>query len=899
MLRNIVEKDPFLYCQPEKLFVEELKKPVHQVKPAYFNSRKAEKGEANVNGAFLASEFSDELLDTSYADFGSFLKVYEIGGDKYPIITRKGKTSVFEEYIITVTEKETVITAEDTEGIRRGLVFIEDEMRRREGAFLPIGEIKRTPHIKSRITHCFFAPINRPPNNGEELGDDIDYYPEEYLNRLVHDGSNGVWVYTKFSDLLPSGIIAEYGQDSERKIKKLNKTIEKCRRYGIKVFIMAIEPVGLRGELAIKYKDIGGAVATDGGRCFCTSSKRGAEYIYEAYKTLFEKCPDLGGVIALTTGEMITNCSSAYGDIKKGIFTCPNCRDKRAGEILADAVEAMKKGVRASKPDAEFISWTYGHRSWENEDVEDYARLIPGDSCMLQGFEDAGSSIQLGKERIANDYWLSYIGPSDMFKNTAAFAKKYGKTIYAKTQVCCSHEVASVPYIPVPGNLFDKYKAMHSLGVKGVMQCWYFGNYPSLMNKAAGELAFLSDFSDKKSFLLYLAGIYFGKAKAEKVVTAWEYFEKGYRNCILNIMTSYYGPFHDGPVWLLQLKPKNYPLPRSWQYGDMMNGDRINESLLSGHTLEEAITLAEEMSENWNKGMDYLEGLGETSEETEQESVAKALSLQFESGMNILKFYYLRDKLGNKEGNLKETLLKMENIVHREIEISESLAMVSEKDRRLGYHTEAEGFKYFPEKLYDRAEYLRKLIKTEFAEVFERIEKGLSPLEYYDGVEEGVPRYKIGSGWMSFSDSNAKMRIDEDAESLKIEVMAKKEEGITIAGEFNLFKFNPPIYIDEKGTPFIPVRVWMFFGMTERAREDELKKYKVEVLPSDEEFPGSHFLITLKKKDFDITDKPMKISIHTNVTEYRPASYLRYTEDRTAYLGKYDINPDNFIWLER
>ncbi|MDO5479371.1 MAG: hypothetical protein Q4G23_09455, partial [Clostridia bacterium] len=144
-----------------------------------------------------------------------------------------------------------------------------------------------------------------------------------------------------------------------------------------------------------------------------------------------------------------------------------------------------------------------------------------------------------------------------------------------------------------------------------------------------------------------------------------------------------------------------------------------------------------------------------------------------------------------------------------------------------------------------------------------------------------------------------KMRICEDAENLKIEVMAKKEEGITVAGEFNLFKFNPPIYIDEKGTPFIPVRVWMFFGMTEKAREDELKKYKVEVLPSNEEFPGSHFLVTLKKKDFDITDKPMKISIHTNVTEYRPASYLRYTEDRTAYLGKYDINPDNFIWLER
>ena len=267
--------------------------------------------------------------------------------------------------------------------------------------------------------------------------------------------------------------------------------------------------------------------------------------------------------------------------------------------------------------------------------------------------------------------------------------------------------------------------------------------------------------------------------------------------------------------------------------------------------------------------------------------------------MNILKFYALRDKLGNKEGNLKEILSDMEKIVNREIEISESLAKVSEKDGRLGYHTEAEGFKYYPAKLYDRAEQLRELIKTEFAEVYARIEEGLSPLEYYDGVEEGVPRYKIGSGWMSFSDDNAKMRIDEDAECLKIEVVCKKEEGITIAPEFNLFKFNPPIYIDEKGIPFIPTRVWMFFGMTEKAREEELKKYKVEVLNPEEEFSGTHVLVTIKKKDFNVTDKPMKISLHTNVTEYRPASYLRYTEDKTAYLGKYDINPDNFLWLDR
>ena len=70
--------------------------------------------------------------------------------------------------------------------------------------------------------------------------------------------------------------------------------------------------------------------------------------------------------------------------------------------------------------------------------------------------------------------------------------------MFAKMQVCCSHEIASVPYIPTPGIIFKKFAAAHALGVTGVMECWYFGNYPSLMSKAAGELAFENDFSDEQ-----------------------------------------------------------------------------------------------------------------------------------------------------------------------------------------------------------------------------------------------------------------------------------------------------------------------------------------------------------------------------------------------------------------
>jgi len=86
-----------------------------------------------------------------------------------------------------------------------------------------------------------------------------------------------------------------------------------------------------------------------------------------------------------------------------------------------------------------------------------------------------------------------------------------GKPLYAKMQVCCSHELATVPYIPAPGLVFRKYAGACRYGVEGVLQCWYFGNYPSVMSKAAGELSFLEDFSDEEGYLEYLAGILYGR----------------------------------------------------------------------------------------------------------------------------------------------------------------------------------------------------------------------------------------------------------------------------------------------------------------------------------------------------------------------------------------------------
>jgi hypothetical protein len=130
---------------------------------------------------------------------------------------------------------------------------------------------------------------------------------------------------------------------------------------------------------------------------------------------------------------------------------------------------------------------------------------------------------QLGKVRTVFDYSLAYVGPSKQFAEMTERCARKG----AKLQVGCSHEDASVPFIPVPSNLYEKYRFLHSSDVTAVMQCWYFGNYPGIMNKAAGELSFDDFTDDEDTFLRKLAKPVW-KDDADKVAQVWKKFSDAY-----------------------------------------------------------------------------------------------------------------------------------------------------------------------------------------------------------------------------------------------------------------------------------------------------------------------------------------------------------------------------------
>jgi len=743
-------KEPKQPDEKDWQFVKELQTPLHQ--KIDWKRHKPKNNEAYLGkGVSIKERFKDSLgvLKTAYKDFNRFLDMGSVKRNgPYQIITARIKTRILETYRIVVTSKSCKILANDTEGIRRGLIYIEDEMLRAGGPFLHLGTIERKPVILTRISRCFFGPIKRPPKNRDELLDNVNYYPDEYLNRLAHDGINGLWLTITFKDLCHTSIIPEYGQDAKRRLKKLEEIVKVCARYGIRIYVFCIEPAAFPEESPIlkKHPELGGHRSSDGRVYFCASSKIGREYIEEATYNLFSSVPDLGGLINISVGERATLCPNGSSP-----NNCPRCSKREPWEVLADSLSSMERGIHRASPKAELISWLYVPELntaslWSAKALEMAAAHTPKNVIFQYNFESSGRKKQLGKWQTANDYFLSYIGPGGMFHRCAKAGFENKRRISAKLQVGCSHEVASVPFVPVPGNLYKKYKKMHELGVSSAMQCWYFGNYPSIMTKAAEELSFAPFPESEDEFLLKLARRDWGE-NAVEVVKAWKYFQKGYRNYPLNNIFGYYGPMHDGPVWPLYLEPRDLPLAPTWQICYPPSGDRIGECITYTHTFEEVLTLCNRIKENWIKGVNILQKLKpfykDNPERIKNIGVAEALGIQFQSCLNILNFYALREKLAwDKKINQLAVLDQMKAIVHSELVLDKKLLKLAESDSRLGFHSEAEGYKYFPAKIRWRMKQLEKLLKKEFPAVEKRIKNRLSVFPHYTGEKPQGPVYK-------------------------------------------------------------------------------------------------------------------------------------------------------------
>lgn len=785
-----------LYTHEKMLFINELSAPLKW----QFQQQCGIEGDIVFDGVNIKNDFVGEFPGTALNYLKNIISAKNIPlTGKYDILLEKDESlQLFEEYIIETTEKNTIVRAGSTEGMRRAIYKLSEFFCESEGTSLVKQSIRRHSWVKRRISRCFFTPTYRPPFYVDELTNDIDYYPENYLERLAADGVNGLWLSIYFSDL-ESDIFPGRGKDMEKRFKKLRTVVDRCSKYGIKIYLYCAEPKRFGpGAYAMPMEDAKGHPELLGpeflapGRYFCLSSDTAKKYLRDSAFRIFNSVPGLGGLLNIIFGEDNGSCVTMQMYDRSRKHHCPICKQRHPGELFADAADALYEGMHDANPDAELICWFYAPGIRDDSTLAERLRgcidKFPKHSTIMFNFESGGTEMQLGKPRNVYDYSLAFVGPSDTFRYNAAESARAG----AKLQVCCSHEDAAVPFIPVPDNLCRKYQSLHEYKVETVLQCWYFGNYPGLMNRMAGRLSAWDFQKDEDSIMLEQARPDWGKY-APQAVKAWKLFGEGYREFPANIAFAWYGPLHNSIVWPLHLYPVDQPIAPSWilKHFPEISGDRIGECLIFKHTLQEAVTLIEKMNEAWQKGMTELLPLREIFKDVTARQrdidLAEAIGIQIRSTLNMLKFYAMReDMLYYKNDHLRS----MRDIVLDEIELSRQMIVLCSKDSRLGYHSEAENYLFYPEKLEMRIKLLEQLLED-----FAGFDINADWVDKYTGkVMDGHSHSLKDKEWYNLTDSEIQYRVFRDGDDIVMEV--RNHLGSPVALEIEPCRLWPPLRID-------------------------------------------------------------------------------------------------------
>ena len=568
---------------------------------------------------------------------------------------------------------------------------------------------------KNRISRCPTAPIKRPPDNRDELLEPIDYYTEEFLSQIAGEGVNGLWIPVRFRELARTSYFPEDSL-AERRAARLRSIVAKCARHGVRLWMLVIEPRSLPDgdPFAVAHPDAVGRRVWDGNRVSCLSSPATTNYIWQYTRSIFTRVPGLGGLICIASGERATTCFSMLGPLSQPPVPCDRCARRPPDELYASVAKAMADGMRAANPDAGLMTWFYHpHKLPERAAwVMDCARRVPDGAMLVYNFESGSERVQCGKVRRGGDYWLSVPGPGAPFKAVAAAARSVGSSIGAKIQVSCSHEIATLPYVPVPGLLYRKYKAMRGEGVSSVLQCWFFGGTPGLMNRAAGELS-RSDFSESEDeFLLRLARRDWGD-DAPVAAGLWRTFSDAYSEYPLSNMLQYYGPFHASCAWNLLPCVSMRSLARTWRPDSEPSGDLVGEAL-ADFTLEDALAQAERMCAPLERpgvaeDIARLEARHSGSGARRRDiAVMKAMRNIFVGGRDALAFYLARregifaSRLRGDAARARAEAAKMRSILARAEALTHEMVRLCAEDETIGYHPEAERRQFTPETLTRR-----------------------------------------------------------------------------------------------------------------------------------------------------------------------------------------------------
>lgn len=580
--------------------------------------------------------------------------------------------------------------------------------------------------MKNALPRIWRSPYTDFGHDGPDTHDETvtanAVYTDEVLADIAANGFSAIWVHGLLHHMVPSSVFPEFGANSSLHMDNMRALIERAARHGLRIFIYMQPPRGFdsRDDFWRAHPEVKGAPAPwqtlDNEAttyiAMCTSTPQVKEFLSDSSQTLGRELPNLGGVIMITASEYPSHCYARHnmmGAAAEAAITeplpCPRCVERAPADVVSEILRLVSTGLREHNPDAQVVAWNWSWTFYEADPSPSVIAALPEDVILMLDFERGDTKVILGKERMMDEYSLSFAGPSQRFLRTREIALKRGLPIMTKLQLGTTHELGTVPNLPLIGNLHEKATQMRNLDVRGFMGSWNFGNMNSANSAGFNEFFNAETLLPRDEALRAFAEKYFGPdCKPELARQAWETFADAMNSFPFSIPFIYNGPMNYTLSYQQQPGPlEGVSAGRSWVADP--RGDDLSECLAGVYTVDEAIEGMELVARKWQVGAELLtEALEDAITETAKRETANAWVCYhvWRSSANTLKVYKLRlDWSDNK-------LSEYRAIIADELENVKAALPYVEADDRFGFHSEAHAYLYDAATMKQKIEGLEK-----------------------------------------------------------------------------------------------------------------------------------------------------------------------------------------------
>lgn len=522
-------------------------------------------------------------------------------------------------------------------------------------------------------------------------------YPEEYFAQLVQHGFNAVWLRGILRELSCSTVFPELAGEVARHQDALGVVVERAQAYGVGVLLYLNEPLCL--PRAHPFWALHPEVRGDSGSsrmdawpetsALCTSTAPVRAWLREVTANVFRALPELAGWFLISASEHHTHCYSHC--VGAQMPSCPRCAARSRVDVVADLIGDLRDGTRASSPSARCIAWNWGWAECIEPDPQTtlLARL-PKDVIVLADWERGGRhTMPDGREHVIDEYSLSYVGPSARFMEVYEAATQLGVSTMVKLQVGTTHELATVPNLPLVDHLYEKLRAAEALAVDGMLATWNFGNAFSLNTAAVAQFIADPQRPTTPVFVARLATQYFPGTDGAAVAGAIEQFSTAMAYFPFDLALLYYGPANYALAYPLTLAPLQGS-SMGWSWMMHPRGDDLSEAA-GQFTIEELIRYFAQLVPAWERGVALLDAALAACRHphaAEEAGVARVIGCCYRSTLNVLRVYLLRR---DRPAEMPEQFQRI--LADEIINLNMALPLV-EADARLGFHAECQDYQF-------------------------------------------------------------------------------------------------------------------------------------------------------------------------------------------------------------